>query len=1329
MTTTRKATWLRRLGWSLLAVLATVLLLLFGARWWLLQTASGAGFILDQAQRALQPALQIERSTGNINQGLRLSGVQFSNDISNTNIEQIELQARLRLLPTPQLTIQQLHVDGVQVTVLPSDEPPPQTLPDLRSPIAVMVRDLRLRDVSVRLPDQNDQAEPLRLDSLSAALDYGDSLTVQQLQLQAYAAELTVRGDAELQPPYSHDLRLDVQGAGKQLLPELHDAALELRSRGDLEDLALQVQGRDGLPLRADVKLYQIMQQPRWELQIDSSDTLRWPLINATPDATEKAAENVTDMPPLALQQLQFSSSGSLDDYEAELRSTVQLPIQVAGDWQIKLSGDRTQLQLESLQGSLMRGEVQAQGSYQLDPPLQQGELQLQLSRLQLAGMLDENELATALPPVSGSAYLRLAEQQLRLQDLLLQAADLPWQLRADASYGLDDDSIASSLHWQALDWPPGSGERADWHSEQGQLSASGTLQDLQLNLNSDVSGSAIPSAQLSLQASLVQLQSLQLQQLIMQTLGGEARLSGTAGWGDGVQAQLDYQLQNIDPGQFWAGYQGNITSSGSLKASANADFSAPQATVAINDLSGSLRGQPISGQGTLRYADQQFISEGLQLQSGEAKLNLHGDEKALQMMLDIPSAGQLYAAAAGSLKADITMQALPGERLRLDRGLLQLQLSGTGLGWQQQNLEAVSMDADLILADAGLRGDADITLKELSNRSTKLLREASLQLVSDGDGQRLELSAARAGTSLGLELAGSSTGPSGFVPWRNDFAWQGRLHDMQLQDRQLGLWQQATAASISYIANLLKLQPACLQGSDDNAGSSLCISSELASAGPGKPFSIQAGLDIEQLPVALLTRLTDAAITSNQRMSGSIKLAMAEQLEQLDASLSLEPGRLLLGGDSELGLSLEQGELQLALTEDTRNGDMLVRFEQDGEINSNWSYGPLPDEQPQLKGDLRTRLPDLSLLADFVPVLNELAGSLNMHAQFEGPLPQPLIALDIDLRDGRIVYAPVGLALRDINLQGQSDPGQPFRGQGGLRAGDGQASMQFSLAPLKRTAELSIQGDSLQLADSQVLQLKVSPNLSLSAAPEGFTIDGELLIPSALLQPPKQVTSQQGESADVVIVGAEQPIAEEQLQTNLNGKLKLVLGDDVRVKADVASTRLQGAVSLLWDGEPIPQADGSIELIDGKIEAYGQTLNLRDSRVSYNESPADNPRLDIYAVRRIFGDPAVSEAGVAVTGRAQQPDIRLFTNPASNEESALAYIATGSNFDHGNGEGALNLGLYLFPRLFVSYGVGLFDNGNVTNARYELSESWNVTLESGQRDSAVQINWRKNKD
>ncbi len=1314
-------------------MLATLLLLLLGGRWWLLHTASGAGFILNQAQQALQPALQIKRSSGNINQGLRLSGVQFSNDISNTTIEQIKLQAKLTLLPQPRLSIGQLHVDGVQVTVLPSDEPPPEILPDLRSPITVQVRDLRLRDVSVRLPDQNEQAEPLRLDSLSAAFDYGDSLRVQQLQLHAYAAELTAQGDAELQPPYAHDLRLDAEGVGKKLLPELHAAALELRSRGDLEDLALQVQGRAGLPLRAEVKLYQIMQQPRWELQIDSSDTLRWPLIdvaNATDEyATVNDTESATDMALLVLQQLQLSSSGSLDDYQAELRSIVQLPAQAAGNWQLNLSGDRTQLQLESLQGSLLQGELQAQGNYQLDAPMQRGELQLQLSRLQLAGMLDDNEVATALPPVSGGANLHLDEQQLRLQDLLLQAADLPWQVRGEASYGLDDDSLDSSLHWQALDWPPGSGKRADWRSEQGQLSASGTLQNVQLDLNSDVSGSAIPQAQIALQASVVQQQSLQLQQLIMQTLGGEARLAGAAAWGDALQAQLDYQLQDINPGQFWAGYEGNITASGSLLASANDDFSAPQATVAIDDLSGSLRGQPISGQGTLRYADQQFISDGLQLQSGDARLNLRGDDKALQVTLDVPSAGQLYAAAAGNVQANINMQALPGERLRLDRGQLQLQLTGTGLGWQQQSLEAVSMDVDLTLADAGLRGDADITLQQLSNRSNKLLREASLQLVSDSQGQRLQLSADRAGTSVGLELAGSSSGQPGFAPWQQDFAWQGSLQHMQLQDRQLGLWQQSNAASISYFANLLQLQPACLQGSDDNAGSSLCISSELASAGPGKPFSIQAGLDIEQLPVALLTRLTDAAISSDQRMSGSIKLAMAERLEQLDASLSLQPGRLFIDSDSELGLYMDQGELQLELTEDTLNGDMLVRFEQNGEISANWRYGSLRDEQPELKGDLRTRLPDLSLLADFVPVLNELAGTLNMHAQFAGPLPQPLIALDIDLHDGRIVYAPIGLELDEINLQGQSEPGRLLNGSGGLRAGDGRASMQFKLAPLARTAQLSIQGDNLQLADSQVLQLKISPDLNLTAAPEGFTIDGELLIPSVLLQPPKQVTTQQGESADVVIVGAEQPAAEEQPQTNLNGTLKLVLGDDVRVKADVASTRLQGAVNLLWSGEPVPQADGSIEFIDGKVQAYGQTLILRDSRVSYNESPADNPRLDIYAVRRIFGDPAVSEAGVAIIGQAQKPDIRLFTNPASNEESALAYIATGSNFDHGNGEGALNLGLYLFPRLFVSYGIGLFDNGNVTNARYELSNSWNVTLESGQRDSAVQINWRKNKD
>jgi translocation and assembly module TamB len=1324
MTMTSKAKWPRRLGWSILALLTTVLLLAVGARWWLLHTESGAGFVLAQARQALQPALQIERSSGNISDGLRLSGVQFSNDISNTDIEQIELQAVLKLLPSPRLIIQRLYVDGVQVTVLPSDEPPPETLPDLRSPLKVVVQDLRLRELSLRLPNQAEQAEPLRLDALSAAFDYGDRLDLQRLQLQAYAAELSVLGDAALQPPYAHDFRLDVQGVGKQLLPQLQQAALTLHSEGDVDDLLLQLQGRDGLPLSAELQLYQALEQPRWELQVNSTDPLRWPLASAAASY---------DPATVAMRDFALRSSGALDDYEIQLNGDVQTPVAAAGNWQLSLRGDQAQIVLESLQGELLQGSVQASGEYRLAPAMSQGQLQLQLSQLRPARLLDDtgtvdSETAMALPPISGGLTLLLNDQQLLLQDLLLQAADLPWQVQGDASYGLNDEIINSSWRWQALDWPPGSGETAEWRSSQGQLSATGSLQNLKLDLAGDLNGSAFPSVQMQLQASLLEQQALELQQLVLQTLGGEVSLSGSAAWGDALQAQLDYQLQNIDPGQFWTAYPGSISASGSLLAGANADFSAPQATVKIDQLSGRLRGQPITGQGTLRYADQRLNSDGLQLQSGDARLSLRGDEQQLQLTLHIPSLGQLYAAAAGSLQANISMQALPDSTLRLDRGMLQLQLRGADLGWQQQDLQALQVDADVTLAASGLLGKVDVNLEQLSKRSNKLLREAGLQLSSDSDGQRLSLSASRAGSNLQLQLNGATLDNAAFVPWEDAFTWQGNLQDMLLEDRQLGAWQQNDGAGISYAQGLLQLQQACLQGSDENDGSSLCFaasqSSKAAKRGPG----LQAGVEIDKLPVALLTRLTGAAVTSDQHLSGNIKLAMAEQLEQLDASLSLQPGRLFIVGDSASGVQMEQGDLQLQLIDDALSGDLLVRLEQQAEISSKWRYGPLSSEQPELSGDLRTTLPDLSLLANFVPVLNELAGTLNMHAQFKGPLPQPLIALDMGLRDGRIAYAPVGLELRDINLQGQSQPGQPFEGSGGFRAGDGQASMQFRLSPLDRTAALSIQGDSLQLADSQVLQLKLSPDLKLTAAPDGYTIDGELLIPSALLQPPKQVTTQQSESADVVVVGVEQP-PEAQTQSKLSGKLKLVLGDDVRVRADVASTRLQGAVNLLWDEQLVPQADGSIDLVDGKVQAYGQTLILRDSRVSYNESPADNPRLDIYAVRRIFGDPVVSEAGVAITGRAQAPDIRLFTNPASNEESALAYIATGSNFDHGNGEGALNLGLYLFPRLFVSYGVGLFDNGNVTNARYEFSDSWNVTLESGQRDSAVQINWRKNKD
>ena len=51
--------------------------------------------------------------------------------------------------------------------------------------------------------------------------------------------------------------------------------------------------------------------------------------------------------------------------------------------------------------------------------------------------------------------------------------------------------------------------------------------------------------------------------------------------------------------------------------------------------------------------------------------------------------------------------------------------------------------------------------------------------------------------------------------------------------------------------------------------------------------------------------------------------------------------------------------------------------------------------------------------------------------------------------------------------------------------------------------------------------------------------------------------------------------------------------------------------------------------------------------------------------------------------------------------------------------EASLVVGTYLSPKLYVSYGVGLMDSLNTLNLRYQLSNRWQLEVESGEYQGA----------
>ncbi|OEY67055.1 translocation/assembly module TamB domain-containing protein [Marinobacter sp. X15-166B] len=113
----------------------------------------------------------------------------------------------------------------------------------------------------------------------------------------------------------------------------------------------------------------------------------------------------------------------------------------------------------------------------------------------------------------------------------------------------------------------------------------------------------------------------------------------------------------------------------------------------------------------------------------------------------------------------------------------------------------------------------------------------------------------------------------------------------------------------------------------------------------------------------------------------------------------------------------------------------------------------------------------------------------------------------------------------------------------------------------------------------------------------------------------------------------------------------------------------------------------GALQLVDGKYEAYGQELTLRRARLVF-VGPISEPYLDIEAIRRV--DDVV--AGIRLSGPAASPETEVFSEPDMPQDQALSYVILGRPLQDSGEQGdmrqaALSLGLTQASK--VTQGLG----------------------------------------
>jgi translocation and assembly module TamB len=114
-------------------------------------------------------------------------------------------------------------------------------------------------------------------------------------------------------------------------------------------------------------------------------------------------------------------------------------------------------------------------------------------------------------------------------------------------------------------------------------------------------------------------------------------------------------------------------------------------------------------------------------------------------------------------------------------------------------------------------------------------------------------------------------------------------------------------------------------------------------------------------------------------------------------------------------------------------------------------------------------------------------------------------------------------------------------------------------------------------------------------------------------------------------------------------------MGDKLRIRGHGLDAGLRGDLRLTTPANGRLAVDGSLRTVDGTYQAYGQKLTIDRGILTFT-GPVENPRLDIEATR-----PDVDvRVGVLVTGTAQVPRIRLFSDPEMSDLDKLSWLVVG---------------------------------------------------------------------
>ncbi len=923
------------------------------------------------------------------------------------------------------------------------------------------------------------------------------------------------------------------------------------------------------------------------------------------------------------------------------------------------------------------------------DPPQVEsprGEFTLQ-GTLQNYSLALQTELTgPKLGQLNAGLQVKGTEQTLTLTSLSLRAPDGETGVNARAELKLADLTFQAEGDWRALRWPLTGAPQVE--SQRGMFKAAGKPQDYRFSATAQLQGPEVPPGDWSLEGQGTG-QGLPQLSLNGRLLEGELRATLSLAWQPALRWQAELSGAGLNPGAHWPEYPGSLALR--LQTQGSLVDNSPQATLELTELSGVLRGQAVQGKAQLAVKGQDFQLPALQLTAGRSRLQASGSLTQswdLRWQLAAPDLGQLLPGGAGSVNGSGNLSGPRAKpRLNLDLAVAKLAYGDTAIQ-RLQGKAGIDVSGDsrsqFQFEGEGLRL-AGQTWKSLNLEGSGTPAQHSLQVRLVGGPVRLELA-----------LDGSFD--------QAKVSWQGRLQRLLLQDTAVGDWRLAQPLPLELSAQQVSIQSGCLL----SPPSRLCLQGNWDNKAGAQGRITLERLGLERFAALLPPDIQlDASLSGEAQASRKPNGALQGRLD-----LQLSPGRLRFKrNDSPVEVPIEGGRLQAALTGQDLTATATVRLGRLGGIQATMQARN-PGRAAPLSGRLTAEIKDLGLVSAVVPEIQNVSGQLTADIDLAGTLAEPVFRGELNLKNAAADISQLAIRIQDIQLAVVSDGKGPLRLSGSARSGAGALSLTGQWQPQQEKLTLNLKGQNFQVADLPEAMVLISPDLNADLAAKEVRVEGQIVVPEARLG----LVEGGGEhrvstSPDVIIVDhAGETTAMPAAALAIYARVRVILGDKIRVSAYDFRGRLEGSVLVEQTPERPPSGSGSIAVATGEYIVSGQRLQIERGRLLFATSPLDNPGLDLRVTRTVENFTTLSlddsriVVGAQVSGTLQRPRLDLFSEPAMPDSSILSYLVLGQAPQTAQ-QSSFILGKYLSPRLYVGYGVGLYNAVNTFILRYRLSK------------------------